>query len=117
MLRLFFFVILGRLLPVSYTGRKYFRNALVQNGVDISKIPAACLNELADQAIRQGKNIAALARRNVQTQVVQSIDGQAVAVAHVLDPPADAQTWLPADYRERFASVLERHGVHVPPLP
>lgn len=116
MLRLLILALIGRLMPVTYSGRRYFRRALQQNGVDISKIPNPCLDELADQAIRQGKSIAALAGRNLQTSVVQAIDGQAVGVAIVLDPPADAASWFSADSRLRYASVLEKHGVTVPPL-
>lgn len=114
MLRILLWTLVGWLVPIRYSGRRLLRLELLNNGVDIQKIPSACLDELAEQAIRTGKNIALLRGGNIRNEVVGQIEGEAVAIALILIPPNREIDRVDQDYRRRFVPILERHGVQVP---
>jgi hypothetical protein len=108
----------GFVVPVRVSGRAYFRQCLKNFGVNTSALPTACLNELADQATHTAKIVSGFTRHGFRETVVNLVEGQAANVAEILKTREhrSSQDDIIPDFRDRVVPILERHGVHVPPL-
>jgi hypothetical protein len=101
-----FGALMSLILPLRWTGRLYLEQQLRENGVNTSKLPKACLQELADDVIAHAREDARTWRKNVRSQVVQFTKGSAILIAQVLKGTASGGTT-----NERIRSVLRKHGV------
>lgn len=101
-----FGALLSLIVPLRWTSRLYLEQQLRENGIDPSRLPRPCLQELADDVIAHAREDANVWRANVRAQVVQFTEGQAILIAQVLQGTASG-----GDTNDRIRSVLRKHGV------
>ncbi|MDR3500919.1 MAG: hypothetical protein P4L72_17025 [Parvibaculum sp.] len=109
MLKIVYFVT-GLVLPIRTTSRLYLADRLSQHGVKTRRIPKACLQELADDAVASVKRIAAISHRGWREIVTDHLDGHAVNVANIIDGTLRDDLTM-HEYNELIRETLRRHGV------
>ena len=114
--KLILHAVIGLVTPVEVSGRALFRVKLVEFGVDVEKIPQACSDELADQAITVAKKASRLTG-HLQRHVVAQVEGWANMVATVLKTREERffQDKVGPEFRSQIVPVLKRYGITVPP--
>ena len=75
-------VIFAFIFPLRWTSRLLLLQELRAQEVDTSKFSKECLQEFADKVVRQARLTATLAGKSVREEVVDSIEGEAVLIAH-----------------------------------
>jgi hypothetical protein len=100
---------LGAVLPVRHTGKLYLVRELQKCGVDTSIIPAACLQDLTDAAIRQCKEQSEFEGYKWRAAIIQYIEQVAFLIACRLGGDniyMSAMAW-PAP----FVDILHKHSI------
>lgn len=104
-----FTVILGKALPIRYSGKLYLVRELQKCGMNTSIIPEACLRELTVEAIRQCKEQSRFESRRWQGAITQYIEQIAFLITCRLggdDVYMSAMSWP-----SQFVDILRKHGV------
>ena len=111
-----FYALIGVVVPIKISSRRYFTQQLRRYGVDVSKIPEGCLQELADRAVHLSKMLAKLRGGNWRESVTDLLEGEAVNIAYLLLDDRDVlgRPLVGDDYRERTVPILAKYGVQVP---
>ena len=97
---------LGAVVPPEVSGKLLLKQRLAHYGADPSRLPDACLQELAETSVQTAKMTATVMRESWREQMVNSIEGTAVLVAkhlHGEDEKTFGDSWT--------KDVLRRHGV------
>jgi hypothetical protein len=112
-LRMVFMALLGLLTPIRISGRLYLEDRLQRDGIDV-RLPRACLQELADEAIDNAKAVAQLRRQNWRKIITEYLDAQAYAIGSVLTGDRRGRL-LPPELviNDRIKEVLRKHGVTI----
>jgi hypothetical protein len=107
-----FIASLGILTPIRVSSRLYLKERLLLHGDNV-RLPRACLQEFADDAVETAKAIAQLMRHGWREMVTQHLDAKANAIGSILNPlPPDERGYPPnEDTRNRVKSVLRKHGI------
>lgn len=116
--KLAFGIIVGFFAPGRWLARRYLPRSLMLNGLDYTRIPTPCLNELADRTYFFVENL--YSRRNRvlrRAELHEFLDLTAAHLAHILDPripiTSAEEDWLLEPTRQ----ILARHGVFFPEPP
>jgi hypothetical protein len=98
--------LLGLIIPIERSGKLLLKQNLKSYGVDVSKIPDECLQELTAESIKLGKNVAMMTKRDFSiTHSVRFIEGSAVSIAQLLIDGVSE------DALDSTIEILKRHGV------
>ena len=102
---------LGRLLPIRFTGRKYFKELLSKEGVDWTYFPEACLNEFVDDSIRYAKltcssqNAHTVGRNDFYVEFERMLKIHAAGVSALLKGEGTEGVWEEQD------AILKKYGI------
>ena len=101
------------ILPSRTTSRLYLADRLAHCGVDVKRLPRACLQELADDIMRDTRSVAALSGKSRREIAQIHLDGAATNIARQLlgKPPLEP---TPTEYLDYFSAIVRKHGVSVP---
>ena len=96
--------------------RLYLEQQLRSDGIDIKSISEACLQELADEAVKSAKFWAKLDRRGWRERVTQALKAEARLLALIIDETReDRHKYTVGPYPDEKRAILARHGVKVAP--
>lgn len=106
-----FYGLIGQLAPIRTTGRLLLERELRECGVDTSKLPKACLQELTDIIVAHAKERAARFGENWKATSADSIELSASVIAGVLNGQIkeDNELFEPA----LIVTTLRKHGVQL----
>ena len=81
--------LLNAVMPIGTMSRRYLKQQLRGDGIDVISIPDACLQELADEAVKSAKFWAKLDRRGWRNRVTQALKAEAWLLALIIDETRD----------------------------
>lgn len=105
--------IAGFAIPIRITSRLYLADRLAHYGVEVKRLPDACLQELADDIMETVRPVAAATHRSWREIVTFHLDRAALDIARQLLGESPLDPSLTA-YLDHFAAIMRRHGVSVP---
>ena len=98
--------LLGLIVPIERSGKLLLKQNLKSYGVDVSKIPDECLQELTAESIKLGKSVAMMTKRDSSiTHTVGFIEGTAASIAQVLVDGVSEDTL------DSTIEILKKYGV------
>jgi hypothetical protein len=110
--------LLNAVMPIGTMSRLYLEQQLRSDGIDIKSIPDACLQELADEAVKSAKFWAKVDRQGWWKRVTQALKAEARLLALIIDETRDDRhKYTVGPYPDEKRAILARHGVKVAPRP
>ncbi len=101
--------ILGAVLPVRHTGKLYLVRELQKCGMNTAIIPAACLRDLTDEAIRQCKEQSSFEGRSWRSTITPHVEQIAFLIACRLG--GDNIYMSAMRWPDPFVDILRKHGL------
>lgn len=108
--------LINAVLPIGMMSRLYLKHRLRNDGIDVRSIPDACLQELADEAVKSAKLWARMDRREWRKRVTQALEAEARLLALIIDATReDRHKYTVGPYPDEKRAILARYGVKVTP--
>src|SRR5262249_19094884 len=108
--------LVSAVMPVGMMSRLYLKERLRDDGIDVNSIPDACMQELADEAVKSAKFWAKMDRTGWRKRVTQALQAEARLLALIIDETReDRHKYTVGPYPDEKRAILVRYGVKVAP--
>jgi hypothetical protein len=102
---------------ISYPSNRYLRRELSSKGVDVSRLPRACLSELTAKIVEDSKTASFAARQSWRANIVNDIERASLGIAFELSArpsPRGQEGGRESRVGDDYLTIIRKYVVAMP---